>query len=130
VVLGEQDLRRTAALVAKAIAKGRTDVRDRGGYAAVVAKQILTADDPADREYITAALQRGLTPEQIADGWDQVRVWEPPQRGPEVDPSGLYAAQAAAASAQFAEQYRAPLDATAELRAAARHALRRGTDVG
>lgn len=67
VVVDEQTIRRTAALV------GRTIAGDRGdAYAAGVTRRILT--DPvtgsADRQRIVDALTAGQDPETIAAGWE------------------------------------------------------------
>lgn len=67
-VVDEQTVRRTAALVGRAIAD-QAGAANPSAYAATVTASILTGDDPTDRDRITAALGAGETPETIAAGW-------------------------------------------------------------
>ena len=78
----EQTIRRTAALVGRAIATNRPGIDNPTGYAQGATRQILDpTGDGIDRERITRQLQAGQTPEAIAAAWTQ----------PQADPlTGLY----------------------------------------
>ena len=66
----EQAIRRTAALVGRAIATNRPGIDNPTGYAQGATRQILDpTGDGIDRERITRELRNGATPEAIAAGW-------------------------------------------------------------
>jgi len=75
----EQDKRKAAALVARLIAENDPTARNVDAVAATVRKDILQGPDPARLNRITDALGRGLTPEQVADTWnDEPSVMDHP----------------------------------------------------
>ena len=66
----EQTIRRTAALVGRAVAAHRPGITDPAGYAAGVTRQILDpTGDGIDRARIERQLADGQTPEAIAAAW-------------------------------------------------------------
>ena len=66
----EQAIRKTAALVGRAVASAQAGIGNPGAYAAGVTRQILDpTGDGIDRERIVRLLTSGETPEGIASGW-------------------------------------------------------------
>ena len=66
----EQAIRKTAALVGRAVASAQAGIGNPGAYAAGVTRQILDrTGDGIDRERIVRLLISGQTPEEIASGW-------------------------------------------------------------
>lgn len=129
VVVDEQAIRKTAALVGRHRANAEVGVGNPGAYAAGVTRQILDpTGDGIDRERITRMLSSGETPEGIASGWATdpfglPAASEPVLVGP--DTAGFYAEREARRQAQMAEQVPVDtVDGLAGLRAA-REALRK-----
>lgn len=112
----EQTVRRTAALVGRAIAANRPGIDNPTGYAQGATRQILDpTGDGIDRARITRELADGRTPEAIAADWCQPQPDpllgtypasdQPPDTRPPLKPFDLAAHEAEA------EAQRAALDA-------------------
>lgn len=126
----EQTIRRTAALVGRAVADTQAGIGNPQAYAAGVTRQILDpAGDGIDRERITRQLVAGLTPDAIAATWGSdpfgfVTASTPDGPvGP--DTAGHYAALEARRREQMADQEPAPPELARAAAAAARAALRK-----
>lgn len=124
----EQAIRKTAALVGRAVASAQVGIGNPGAYAAGVTRQILDpTGDGIDRERIVRLLTSGETPEGIASGWAVDPFGfpadsEPAPVGP--DTAAFYAGREAKRREQMQDQ--APADPAVARSAAqaAREALR------
>ena len=123
----EQAIRKTAALVGRAVASAQAGIGNPGAYAAGVTRQILDpTGDGIDRERIVRLLTAGATPEGIASGWSVDPFGfpadsEPAPVGPDL--AAFYAGRETRRREQMADQVPADRETTLSGLAAARAAI-------